>query len=90
MMPSCRAIVPKRVQCVAFENAKNQTVLLVNPTLCTPKQAVELRGLKGGAATPLFDRQNARYGRPQKSLTIGEGAAHWTLPPRSVCVLVAR
>ena len=77
----------EKVQCVAFENAKNQTVLLVNPTPLA--KAVELRGLKGGAATPYLT-DKTRDMAPQKSLAIGEGAAHWTLPPRSVCVLVAR
>ena len=77
----------EKVQCVAFENAKSQTVLLVNPTSLA--KAVELRGLKGRAATPYLT-DIGRDMMPQTALTIADGEANWTLPPRSVCVLVAR
>ena len=77
----------EKVQCVAFENAKNQTVLLINPTQLA--KAVELRGLKGRTATPYLT-DIGRDMAPQQALSIQGGAASWTLPPRSVCVVVAR
>ena len=76
-----------KVQCVAFETPKSQTVLLVNPTGAA--KAIELRGLKGRAATPYLTDQT-RDMAPQSALAIDKGATNWTLPPRSVCVLVAR
>ena len=76
-----------KVQCVAFENAKSQAILLVNPTELA--KAIQLRGLKGGAATPYLT-DIGRDMAPQTALTIANGTAGWTLPARSVCVLVAR
>ena len=75
-----------KVQCVAFENGKTQTILLVNPTNKT--KTVQLRGLKGTAAT-LYLTNQTRDMAPQKPLAIAGGAANWTLSPRCVCVVVA-
>ena len=77
----------EKVQCVAFENPKNQTLLLVNPT--SNVKEVQLRGLKGRAATPYLT-DKARDVAPQNALAIKGGAANWNLPPRCVCVMVAQ
>ena len=77
----------QKVQCVAFENGARQTILLVNPT--DKIKAVEVRGLHAATATPYLTDQT-RDMAPQSALTVAKGALNWSLPPRSVCVTVAR
>ena len=76
-----------KVQCVAFEKGARQTVLLVNPT--DKIKAVEVRGLRAATATPYLT-DKARDMARQTPLAVANGAANWSSPPRSVCVLVAR
>ena len=76
-----------KVQCVAFENGKRQTILLVNPT--DAAKAVQLRGLKGRTATPYLT-DKTRDMAPQSALAVRKSTANWTAPPRSICVLVAQ
>ena len=76
-----------KVQCVAFEKGARQTVLLVNPTDKT--KAIEVRGLTAATATPYLTDQT-RDMAAQAPIAVANGAINWGLPPRCVCVLVAR
>jgi O-glycosyl hydrolase len=76
-----------RVQAVAFQSDKHQTLLLVNPT--TSAKALQVRGLTGASATPfLTDRTRDMKARPKSG--VSSGKASWTLPPRSIEVVVVR
>ena len=77
----------ERVQCVSFENGARQTILVVNPT--GKIKPIQLRGLHAATATPYLTDQT-RDMAIQAPLAIANSAANWTLPPRSVCVVVAR
>ncbi len=77
----------EKVQCVAFENGRRQTILLVNPTDTVKK--IELRGLKGVVATPYLTDKTRDMAR-QTPLAIADGVTNGTLPPRSVCVVIAQ
>ena len=76
-----------KVQCVAFENGARQTILLVNPTDKT--KTIELRDLRAATATPYLTDQT-RDMAIQAPIAVKHGAANWSLPARSVCVLVAQ
>ncbi len=76
----------ERVQCVAFESARRQTMMLVNPTNAV--KTIQLRGLKGAMTTPYLTDKTRDMVR-QTPFAIADGAANWTLPPRSVCVIVS-
>ncbi len=73
-----------KVQCVAFENGARQTVLLVNPT--DKAKAIQLRGLTAATFKPYLTDET-RDMAAQPPITVGDGAANWSLPPRCVCVV---
>lgn len=77
----------EKVQCVAFEDGKRQTILLVNPT--DKAKVITLCGLHAATATPYLTDQTRDMAR-QTPISVVNGAASWTLPPRCVCILVAQ
>lgn len=77
----------QRVQVVAFQTGKRQTLLLVNPTASS--KPVEVRGLSGTLARR-FVTDIARDMKAQAALAVASGKAKWTLSPRSIEVVEAR
>lgn len=76
-----------RVQVVAFQSGKRQTLLLVNPT--TSSKPVEVRGLSGTLAKR-FVTDKSRDMKAQAALAVAAGKAKWTLAPRSIEVVDVR